>query len=209
MSSALALCVRLKSVGRDAFRLGGAQFALTSLVFGAVATALGASGPAAVVLGGGLALSSSAFVIQLLREKGELATRFGRASFGILLFQDIAVVPLLVVTPLLGGSSGAALGAALRVAAIKSASALAIIFVTGRLLLQRVFQLVASARDQTAFLPPSPSAFIVMSTASQPPSSSSVSFHCLIQPLALWCPVQHMYSWCVCCGPSLSLQQTV
>jgi len=143
---------RLKSVGRDAFRLGGAQFALTSLVFGAVATAFGASGPAAVVLGGGLALSSSAFVIQLLSEKGELATRFGRASFGILLFQDIAVVPLLVVTPLLGGSSGAALGAALRVAAIKSASALAIIFVTGRLLLQRVFQLVASARDQTAFL---------------------------------------------------------
>ncbi|EOD09335.1 hypothetical protein EMIHUDRAFT_452913, partial [Emiliania huxleyi CCMP1516] len=153
----------LKSVGRDAFRLGGAQFALTSLVFGAVATAFSASGPAAVVLGGGLALSSSAFVIQLLSEKGELATRFGRASFGILLFQDIAdiaVVPLLVVTPLLGGSSGAALGAALRVAAIKSASALAIIFVTGRLLLQRVFQLVASARDQTAFLPPSPSAFI-------------------------------------------------
>jgi len=143
---------RLKSVGRDAFRLGGAQFALTSLVFGAVATAFGASGPAAIVLGGGLALSSSAFVIQLLSEKGELATRFGRASFGILLFQDIAVVPLLVVTPLLGGSSGAALGAALRVAAIKSASALAIIFVTGRLLLQRVFQLVASARDQTAFL---------------------------------------------------------
>ena len=196
MSSALALCARLKSVGRDAFRLGGAQFALTSLVFGAVATAFGASGPAAIVLGGGLALSSSAFVIQLLSEKGELATRFGRASFGILLFQDsavylphisptsppptsgillfqdIAVVPLLVVTPLLGGSSGAALGAALRVAAIKSASALAIIFVTGRLLLQRVFQLVASARDQTAFLPPSPSAFIVMSTASQPPSSS-------------------------------------
>ena len=69
-----------------------------------------------------------------------------------MLFQDIAVVPLLVVTPLLGGSSGAALGAALRVAAIKSASALAIIFVTGRLLLQRVFQLVASARDQTALL---------------------------------------------------------
>ncbi|EOD09331.1 hypothetical protein EMIHUDRAFT_452909 [Emiliania huxleyi CCMP1516] len=154
---------RLKSVGRDAFRLGGAQFALTSLVFGAVATAFGASGPAAVVLGGGLALSSSAFVIQLLSEKGELATRFGRASFGILLFQDIAdiaVVPLLVVTPLLGGSSGAALGAALRVAAIKSASALAIIFLTGRLLLQRAFQLVASARDQTAFLPPSPSACI-------------------------------------------------
>ena len=65
--------------------------------------------------------------------------------------QDLAVVPLLVVTPLLGGS-GAQLGVALRSAAIKSASALTLIFIVGRVLLQRVFQLVASAKDQTSFL---------------------------------------------------------
>jgi Kef-type K+ transport system membrane component KefB len=111
----------------------------------------GATGAVALVLGGGLALSSSAFVIQLLNEKGELASRFGRASFGILLLQDLAVVPLLVVTPLLGGT-GAQLGAALRLAVIKSVSALSFIFVFGRYMLQYVYRLVASARDQTSFL---------------------------------------------------------
>ena len=69
----------------------------------------------------------------------------------LLLFQDLAVVPLLVVTPLLGGT-GAQLGAALRLAADKSASALLSIFVVGRFLLQRAYKLVASAKDQTSFL---------------------------------------------------------
>ena len=142
---------RLKSVGRDAFRLGSCQFLLTAALFGLWAASMGSSGPGAIVLGGGLALSSSAFVIQLLSEKGELASRFGRASFGILLFQDLAVVPLLVVTPLLGGSS-AQLGAALRLAALKSAAALSLIFLSGRLLLQRAYKIVASTKDQTAFL---------------------------------------------------------
>ena len=71
--------------------------------------------------------------------------------FGILLFQDLAVVPLLVVTPLLAGT-GAQLGAALRLAAVKSASALLLIFLAGRLLLQRIYKLVAAAKDQTSFL---------------------------------------------------------
>merc|ERR1719453_1373126 len=108
--------------------------------------------PTAIVLGGGLALSSSAFVIRLLREKGELASRFGRASFGILLFQDLAVVPLLVLTPLLGGGSGEALGAALRSAGVQSVAALGAIFFIGRVLLGRAYKLVASAKDQTSFL---------------------------------------------------------
>jgi Kef-type K+ transport system membrane component KefB len=54
----------------------------------------------AIVIGAGLSLSSSAFVLQLLSERGELATPFGRATLGVLLMQDIAVVPLLVVLPL-------------------------------------------------------------------------------------------------------------
>lgn len=142
---------RLKSVGKDAFSLGTGQFLLTSAALALFARLFGLSANAAVVLGGGLALSSSAFVIQLLSEKGELATRFGRASFGILLLQDLAVVPLLVVTPLLAGS-GAQLGAALRLAAIKSASALVILFAMGRYVLQYLYKVVASAKDKTAFL---------------------------------------------------------
>uniref|UniRef100_A0A7S4B0S9 Cation/H+ exchanger transmembrane domain-containing protein n=1 Tax=Chrysotila carterae TaxID=13221 RepID=A0A7S4B0S9_CHRCT len=142
---------RLKSVGRDAFRMGGLQVALCAVLYSSFARLVGLNAAAAVVLGGAFALSSSAFVIQLLSEKGELATRFGRASFGILLFQDLAVVPLLVVTPLLGGPS-AQLGAALRLAAVKSVTALSLIGVAGRFLLQPVFKIVASAKDQTAFL---------------------------------------------------------
>lgn len=142
---------QIKAVGKDAFRLGTSQFVLTSLAIGFLALYFGASPAAAIVLGGGLALSSSAFVIQLLSEKEELATRFGRAAFGILLFQDLAVVPLLVVTPLLGGT-GAALASALRSAAVKSICTLSVIFASGRLLLNRVFRLVASAKDQTSFL---------------------------------------------------------
>ena len=78
---------RLKSVGRDAFILGSGQFLVTSALLCTTAARLGFGANAAFVLGGGLALSSSAFVIQLLNEKGELASRFGRATFGILLFQ--------------------------------------------------------------------------------------------------------------------------
>ena len=170
---------RLKSVGRDAFRLGSLQFALTSSLIAAIGSTLFKISPAAaVVIGGGLALSSSAFAIQLLSEKGELASRFGRASFGILLFQDIAVVPLLVVTPLLGGS-GAQLGAALRLAAFKSVSALGVIIVTGRLLLQRVFQVVASAKDQTAFLAITLLTVLSMSafTQARTPPHTATTFH--------------------------------
>jgi len=141
----------IKRVSKDAFRLGTSQFLITALVIGLTASFLGQSVAASVVLGGGLALSSSAFVIQLLSESGELATRFGRAAFGTLLFQDLAVVPLLVVTPLLD-STGAALGTALSDAGKKAVFALATSFVMGRLLLQRIFKLVASAKDQTSFL---------------------------------------------------------
>ena len=81
---------RLKSVGRDAFKLGTSQFVSTVLAIGGVAMACGMTSATALVIGGGLALSSSAFVLQLLSQKGELASRFGRASFGILLFQDLA-----------------------------------------------------------------------------------------------------------------------
>jgi Kef-type K+ transport system membrane component KefB len=59
----------------------------------------------AVVIGAALSLSSSAFVLQLLRERGELDTRFGQATLGILLLQDIATVPFLVLLPLVEGSN--------------------------------------------------------------------------------------------------------
>ena len=142
---------RLKSMRRDVFGLGLAQFMTTAMVVAGVGTMVGLPTNANVVLGGGLALSSSAFVLQLLKDKNQLATRFGKAAFGVLLFQDLAVVPLLVVTPILAGS-GAGLATALGSALVKAAMALSSIALAGRYLLNPLFKTVAQAQSQEAFL---------------------------------------------------------
>jgi Kef-type K+ transport system membrane component KefB/voltage-gated potassium channel Kch len=81
---------RLKSMKKDVFGLGLSQYGITAVAIGLVARyAGGLSGPASIVVGGALSLSSSAFVLQLIKDKKELATRFGKASFGVLLLQDL------------------------------------------------------------------------------------------------------------------------
>ncbi|KAG7352257.1 glutathione-regulated potassium-efflux system K+/H+ antiporter [Nitzschia inconspicua] len=142
---------RLLSMKRDVFGLGLSQFLGTALAVAGVGKLLGLPANALVVLGGGLALSSSAFVLQLLKDKKQLATRFGKASFGVLLFQDLAVVPLLVVTPILAGG-GSGLAQALGSAVLKAAIALGAIAAAGRYLLNPLFKIVASSRSQEAFL---------------------------------------------------------
>jgi monovalent cation:H+ antiporter-2, CPA2 family len=142
---------RLMSMRRDVFGLGFAQFMTTALAVAGVGKLVGLPANALVVLGGGLALSSSAFVLQLLKDKNQLATRFGKASFGVLLFQDLAVVPLLVVTPILAGS-GAGLATALSSALVKTVMALTSIAFAGRVILNPLFKTVAAAQSQEAFL---------------------------------------------------------
>jgi monovalent cation:proton antiporter-2 (CPA2) family protein len=142
---------RLLSMKRDVFGLGLSQFLGTALAIAGVGKLLGLPANALVVLGGGLALSSSAFVLQLLKDKQQLATRFGKASFGVLLFQDLAVVPLLVVTPILAGG-GSGLAQALGSAVLKAVIALGSIAAAGRYLLNPLFKIVASSKSQEAFL---------------------------------------------------------
>lgn len=142
---------RLVSMKRDVFGLGLSQFVATALAVAGVGKLAGLPANALVVLGGGIALSSSAFVLQLLKDKNQLATRFGKASFGVLLFQDLAVVPLLVVTPILAGG-GEGLASALGSAILKAGIALGSIAVAGRYLLNPLFKIVAQARSQEAFL---------------------------------------------------------
>jgi len=141
---------RLVSMKKDVFGLGLGQFTITALVLALVGKLFGLPGNALVVLGGGLALSSSAFVLQLLKDKNQLATRFGKASFGTLLFQDLAVVPLLVVTPILAGSGS--VGKALGNALIKAGMSFAGIAFAGRVLLNPLYSIVAGAKSQEAFL---------------------------------------------------------
>jgi len=142
---------RLISMKKDVFGLGLSQFITTAIAVGGVGKFCGLPGNACVVLGGGLALSSSAFVLQLLKDKDQLATRFGKASFGVLLFQDLAVVPLLVVTPILAGG-GKGLASAVGSAVVKAAMALGSIAFAGRVVLNPLFKTVAGAKSQEAFL---------------------------------------------------------
>jgi monovalent cation:proton antiporter-2 (CPA2) family protein len=97
----------LWSMKRDIFGLGFAQLAFTALCLGAGALSIGFSPEAAFVTGVAVALSATAIALQMLGERNDLPAPYGQRSFAILLFQDLSVVPLLAILPLLG-SGGAA-----------------------------------------------------------------------------------------------------
>ena len=141
---------RLKAMRRFIFGLGFAQVALTSLVIGLIAHAFGSGPVEALVLGGALALSSTAAVLQYLVERNEVTARHGRVSIGVLLFQDLAVVPLLVLLPLLAGAGGG-LVTVMGIAALKAAAVLAVIALIGRFVIRPVYRLVAGTRNPELF----------------------------------------------------------
>lgn len=146
---------KVLSMKADVFGLGAAQFFGTAMLIAALAKVLvpGLSVGALIVFGGALSLSSSAFVLQLLKDGGQLGTRYGRASFGVLLFQDLAVVPLLVIVPLLAGTgASSSLAVALGSAFAKAIFALVFICGLGGVLLRRVFKYVKGSRSDEAFL---------------------------------------------------------
>lgn len=142
---------RLWTLRRSVFGLGTAQMLATGAVLALVAWLLGLGGPAAIIAGFGLALSSTAIGLQLLAERNEIATGHGRLSFAILLFQDLAVIPLLAIVPLLsdgqtgGGDESALVGAA------KALGMLVAVVVAGRLVIRPVFRLVAATRVREVF----------------------------------------------------------
>ncbi|RPH68472.1 MAG: glutathione-regulated potassium-efflux system protein KefB [Myxococcaceae bacterium] len=140
---------RLWELRTRVFGVGGAQVALSGAALALGALALGLPWQAALVAGLGLSLSSTAFALQLLGERNQLATPMGQTAFGILLFQDLAVIPLLAVLPLLGSREGHLDTS--WVPLVKAASAIVVIVLVGRTLLRPAFRLVASARSQEVF----------------------------------------------------------
>ena len=94
---------KLWSLRRVVFGLGSLQVLITGLAIAAYASLTIMPWKGALILGFGFALSSTAFAVQILEERGEMATEYGSTSFGILLFQDLAIVPLLALVPLLAG----------------------------------------------------------------------------------------------------------
>jgi CPA2 family monovalent cation:H+ antiporter-2 len=138
---------------RDVFGLGGSQFLVTAVAVAAIAGGLFQQSFAAmVVLGGGLALSSSAFVLQLLKDGDQLESDYGKTSFGVLLLQDLAVVPLLVAIPLLAGSGSGSLRDALTSAGLKAVMALGAILTAGTFLLEPMFDFCTKCQSQEALV---------------------------------------------------------
>lgn len=142
----------LMKMRTDVFGLGLSQFLVTGLAIGLIASKIGGlSSAASIVLGGGLSLSSSAFVLQLLKDKNQLSTQFGKSSFGVLLLQDLAVVPLMVITPILAGSDQS-LGEALGSASVQAIIALATIGLIGKFAINPFFDAVSKSKSQEAFV---------------------------------------------------------
>lgn len=143
---------RLWSMRRLVLGLGSAQVLVTGLIIGAIAFAWGNSLAAAILIGASFALSSTAVVIEELMQRREFSTRVGRVSFSILLFQDISVVPILILGSAFAGASDGGLLESLAIGVGVAIAAAVVIFVLGRIVLKPLFRLAASARAPEFFV---------------------------------------------------------
>jgi monovalent cation:proton antiporter-2 (CPA2) family protein len=143
---------RLWVLRKPILGLGVAQVALTTAGLGAVTLfAFGQSWQTALIIGFGLSMSSTALALQLLAERRQLNSQFGRSAFSILLFQDVAVLPALALLPLLA-EAAAKVSAPPRVwLVLKLIAALAIVVVGGRYVLRPMLRIVAATRVTEAF----------------------------------------------------------
>ena len=141
---------RLKSMRQAVFGLGGLQVGLSMLVVMALGLAVGLTWESGLALGGAVAMSSTAIVSKLLSEREELDSEHGKLILGILLFQDLAVAPLIIFVPALAHSAG--MGEALLLATHKAVLALILILVLGQRLMRPWFHLVARTKSGELFM---------------------------------------------------------
>jgi CPA2 family monovalent cation:H+ antiporter-2 len=142
---------QLLAMRRIVLGLGAFQVALSALLIGLAVWLLELSAQSALIVGGALAMSSTAIVMKQMVEQLELHSRHGRIALGILLFQDLAVVPLLVVIPLLAADGEAGLLVPLGLALGKGVLVLVVMLVVGRWVLRPLFHAVASGRSAELF----------------------------------------------------------
>jgi len=140
---------RLWILRRMVFGLGAAQVFVSALVIASLAWATGLQPVTATVIGFTLALSSTAFVLQMLAEKKQLTTSHGRAAFSILLFQDLAVIPLIAIMPILGDSAAGS-----RFDLVETSISIGILaglVIGGRYLLRPILHIAAASRIPEIF----------------------------------------------------------
>ena len=148
---------RLWVMRRTVFGLGSVQVVSCTVVIGAAAWWAGLSPLTAAVVGFGLSLSSTPLVLQVLAERNQLKTKYGRAAFGILLFQDLAVLPMLAVLPLMSplsqtvASQTTSTNPPWWIALFMLVAVIAIVTVGGRLVLRPALRVVARIKVTEVF----------------------------------------------------------
>ena len=143
---------RLNTMRRLVFGLGGLQVLVSFLAIAAAASLLGFDTRTALIAGAALSLSSTAIVVQLLSDTKRLGSQTGRTSFAILLFQDLAVIPLLLLVSILGQRSEGNLAVSIGLALGQAALAIAVIIGVGRFLLRPLLRLVAGTNSSDLFM---------------------------------------------------------
>lgn len=154
---------RLWQLRREIFGLGTVQVVATGLALTALALLLGVEGwQAALIIGFGLALSSTAFALQILDEKGDTNTRYGQRAFSLLLFQDLAIVPLLALIPLLAKQAPEDTTTAFQDFLVAVAAILSMLAI-GRYVLNPLFQIIARTGAREAMI--AAALFVVLGSA--------------------------------------------
>lgn len=142
---------RLMTMRKAVFGMGGAQVLITAILLAAAAFAMGLTLESAIVVGLALSLSSTAFALQILAEKGQLSSAHGRSSFAILLFQDLAVIPILALLPLLAPSAGVDDGEPIWITVPRAIAVIAAVIIGGKYLLRYVLRTVAWTKVNEVF----------------------------------------------------------
>ncbi|MDD4964835.1 MAG: monovalent cation:proton antiporter-2 (CPA2) family protein [Gallionella sp.] len=142
---------RLMAMKRTVFGLGGAQVIVTIVCIMAGGLVFGLDWRSGLALGGVLAMSSTAIVSKMLVERAELNMPYGQQMMGVLLFQDLAVVPLLIIIPALAANTGD-LSATLAYATLKAIGVLLVLLVFGQRVMRRWFHIVATQKSSELFI---------------------------------------------------------
>lgn len=142
---------KLVTMRRLVFAFGAAQVLATTLLVLLLCVAVGVGWRGGLVLGGALAMSSTAILAKMLAERLELNSQHGRAIIGVLLFQDLAVIPFLILIPALAQSAGD-LARLISLALVKAAIVLGVVLFLGQRLMRPWFQLVARQKSPELFM---------------------------------------------------------
>ena len=141
---------RLMAMRNAVFGLGAAQVGITGVLIAIVALVIGQPFLPALFIGLVLSLSSTAFALQVLEERGELTAKHGRLAFAVRLFQDLAAIPLIALTPFFAVSIAGTAAKMDILSALKALLTIAAVVVVGRFLIDRVLQLIARAKVREA-----------------------------------------------------------